>query len=174
MPLPAVAAAIRRNVHFGLGRACIVARHKDERVYVAADSADECEAHSSFLTTLAKRHQGVSMQEIHDALNTMLAHDLADDDLELLGALTQMRRDEEVISAIWERGPTTIELVAIADHYRGCVEWFATHASDPVTHQRMMAALAEHDALRAENAERALRQLERSERRKVNGNGQAH
>ena len=97
------------------------------------------------------------MQEIHDALNIMVLNDLADP--ELFDALTQMRHDEEVISAIWARGPTVIELVAIADHYRGCVEWFATHAPDPVTRQRMMAALAEHDALRAENAERAMRQL---------------
>jgi hypothetical protein len=147
--LPAVAAATRRNVFFGIGRACVLVRLDAEQIYVAADTAAECEAHASFLTKLAKRHAGVSMQEIHDALNATLVHDLDSADLELLAALTQMRRDEEVISAIWERGPTVIELAAIADHYRACVEWFAAHATDPAVRQRMTAALAEHEALRA-------------------------
>jgi hypothetical protein len=162
--LPSVADQTYDNFLFGLDRACISVNG----LWIAADSAAECEDHSAFLTTLANRRPGVSMQEIHDTLTTMLADDLADDNQEALDALTQMQRDEEAISAIWARGPTTIELVAIADHYRTCVEWFATHAHDPVVRQRMMAALAEHEALRAENAETAMRQLA-SERRKLNG-----
>jgi hypothetical protein len=42
---------------------------------------------------------------------------------------------------------------------RLAAERIATHAPDPVVRQRMMAALAEHEALRAENVEKALRQL---------------
>jgi hypothetical protein len=63
--LPAVAPATRHNVMFGIDRACLLFRHKREAVYVAADTAAECEDHASFLTTLATRHAGVSMQEIH-------------------------------------------------------------------------------------------------------------
>jgi hypothetical protein len=170
MSLPAVAAVTRRNTFFGIGRACILVRHNDEKIYVAADTAAECEAHASFLTELATRHRGISMQEIHDALKIMLVSDLPDPAER--DALMQMQRDEALISVIWARGPTVIELAAIADHYRQCVEWFAAHASDPALRERMTEALATHDELRAENAARALRQLERGERRKVNGNGQ--
>src|SRR5689334_12406299 len=101
--LPAVAAAIRRNMLFGIDRACLLFCHKRETVYIAADTAAECEDHASFLTTLATRHAGVSMQEIHDTLNRVVMSDLIDDNAEALDALAQMKRDREIIDAIFAR-----------------------------------------------------------------------
>jgi hypothetical protein len=164
-----VAPATRDNVMFGIGRACVVARHKDERVYVAADTGADCFAHKSFLTKLANRHPGVSMQEIHDTLNSVVMSDLIDDNAEALDTLAQMKRDQEIIDAIFARGPTVIELVAIADHSRACVEWFSIHARDPVTRRRMVLALVEIDGLHAANAERAQRML-----RRANGHAEGH
>jgi hypothetical protein len=74
MPLPAVAPAIRRNVFFGIGRACVVARHNTEAVYVAADTAAECEEHAAALTTLAIRH-GLTMLKLNNLLHaSALSH----------------------------------------------------------------------------------------------------
>jgi hypothetical protein len=164
--LPSVAPQTRHNVTFGLDRACISAHLGAEHIYIAADSAADCYDHRSFLLTLASRYPGVSMQEIHDTLNSMVMSDLIDDNAEMLDALAQMQRDEALIEAIRARGPTVIELVAMADHYRACVEWFSIHAPDPVTRQRMILTLIETDALHAANAERAQRMLER---RRANG-----
>jgi hypothetical protein len=158
-----VAPQTRDNVMFGIGRTCICAHLGDERIYIAADRAADCYDHKSFLTKLAKQHPGVSMQEIHDTLNSVVMSDLIDDNAEALDALAQMKRDQEIIDAIFARGPTVIELVAIADHSRACVEWFSIHARDPVTRQRMVLALVEIDALHAANAERASRLLERAQ-----------
>jgi hypothetical protein len=156
-----VAAQTRHNVRFGIGRACISAHLGGEHIYIAADRAADCYEYKSFLTKLAKQHPGVSMQEIHDTLNSVVMSDLVDGNAEALDALAQMQRDEALIEVIRARGPTIIELVAMADHYRACVEWFSIHAPDPVTRQRMVVALVEIDALHAANAERAQRMLER-------------
>jgi hypothetical protein len=156
-----VAPATRDNVRFGIDRACICAHLNGEAIYIAADRAADCFAHRSFLLTLTSRYPGVSMREIHDTLNDVVMSDLIDDNAEMLDALAQMQHDEALIEVIRARGPTVIELVAMADHYRACVEWFSIHAPDPVTRQRMILTLIEIDALRAANAERAQRMLER-------------
>jgi hypothetical protein len=160
--LPAVAAAIRRNMLFGIDRACLLFRHKRETVYIAADTAAECEDHASFLTTLATRHAGVSMQEIHAYLHETVTTAIAEANPDTLEMFAQWRRDEEAIAAIFERGPTITELVAIADYERGCMQWLAQHHRDPSVRDRLRVALVEIDALHAANAERARGMLERA------------
>jgi hypothetical protein len=81
----------------------------------------------------------------------------------------QWRRDEAEIAAIFARGPTITELVAIADYERGCMQWLAQHHRDPVVRDRLRLALIEIDALHAANAERAQRMLER-----IGANGHDH
>jgi hypothetical protein len=157
--LPAVAAAIRHNVMFGIDRACLLFRHKREAVYVAADTAAECEDHASFLTTLAKQHPGVSMQEIHAYLHETVTTAIAEANPDTLEMFAQWRRDEAEIAAIFERGPSITELVAIADYERGCMQWLAQHHRDPVVRDRLRVALVEIDALHAANAERAQRMM---------------
>jgi hypothetical protein len=78
----------------------------------------------------------------------------------------QWQRDEEAIAAIFERGPTITELVAIADYERTCLAWLAEHHRDASVRERMALAVVEIDALHAANAERAKRMLER---RRANG-----
>jgi hypothetical protein len=165
--LPAVAPATRDNVKFGIGHACLLFRHKREAVYVAADTAAECEDHASFLTTLATRHPGVSMQQIHDYLHETVTTAIAEENY-TLEMFAQWRRDEAEIAAIFARGPTITELVAIADYERGCMQWLAQHHRDPVVRDRLRLSLIEIDALHAANAERAQRMLER-----IGANGHA-
>jgi hypothetical protein len=167
--LPAVAAAIRHNVAFGIDRACLLFRHKREAIYIAADTAAECEDHASFLTTLATRHPGVSMQEIHAYLHETVTTAIAEENSDTLEMFAQWRRDEAEIAAIFARGPTITELVAIADYERGCMQWLAQHHRDASVRERMVLALVEIDALHAANAERASRLLERAQ-----ANGRDH
>jgi hypothetical protein len=165
--LPEVVAATLENVKFGIGQACITAHHGTEAIYIAADTGAECYAHEFFLTKLAKQHPGVSMQQIHEYLDETVMAAVAEENQDALEILEQWRRDEEEIAAIFERGPTITELVAIADYERGCLAWLAQHHRDPVVRKRMVAAVAEIDTLHAANAERAQRMLER--KRLANG-----
>jgi len=162
--LPEVAAATRQNVKFGIGHACITTHLNGEAIYIAADTGAECYAHQSFLQTLAKRHS-ISMQEIHAYLHETVTTAIAEENSEALEMFAQWRRDEAEIAAIFERGPTITELVAIADYERGCLAWLAEHHRDPAVRKRMRLDLVEIDALHAANAERAQRMLER----KANG-----
>ena|SRR5690349_9600508 len=162
--LPEVAAATRQNVKFGIGHACITTHLNGEAIYIAADTGAECYAHQSFLQTLAKRHS-ISMQEIHAYLHETVTTAIAEENSEALEMFAQWRRDEAEIAAIFERGPTITELVAIADYERGCLAWLTEHHRDPAVRKRMRLDLVEIDALHAANAERAQRMLER----KANG-----
>jgi hypothetical protein len=87
--------------------------------------------------------------------------DIAEPDT--LDMFAQWQRDEELIAAIFARGPTITELVAIADYERGCMQWLAQHHRDASVRERMVLALVEIDALHAANAERASRLLERAQ-----------
>jgi hypothetical protein len=160
-----VAPQTRDNVMFGIGRACISARLKDERIYIAADRAADCYDHKSFLQTLARRHS-IPMQQIHDYLHETVMTDIAEENPDTLDMFAQWQRDEELIAAIFARGPTITELVAIADYERGCMQWLAQHHRDASVRERMVLALVEIDALHAANAGRAQRMLER---RRANG-----
>jgi hypothetical protein len=158
---PEVAAATRQNVKFGIGHACITTHLNGEAIYIAADTGAECYAHQSFLQTLAKRHS-ISMQEIHAYLHETVTTAIAEANPDTLEMFAQWRRDEEAIAAIFERGPTITELVAIADYERGCMQWLAQHHRDPSVRDRLRVALVEIDALHAANAERARGMLERA------------
>jgi hypothetical protein len=163
-----VVPATRDNVMFGIGRACITARLGDEAIYIAADTGAECYDHEAFLTKLAKQHPGVSMQQIHEFLHETVMADIAEENPEAVEMFAQWRRDEAVIAAIFERGPTITELVVIADYERGCLAWLAEHHRDPAVRKRLRLDLVEIDALHAANAERARGMLER---RRANGHG---
>jgi hypothetical protein len=167
-----VVPATRDNVMFGIGHACITARHGDEAIFIAADTGRECYAHETFLTKLAKQHPGVSMQQIHEYLHETVMADIAEANPDTLEILEQWRRDEAAIAAIFERGPSITELVAIADYERGCLAWLAEHHRDPAVRKRLRLDLVEIDALHAANAERARGMLER--RRLANGHAKGN
>jgi hypothetical protein len=154
---------------FGIGDACITAHLGDEAIYIAADTGAECFAHQSFLQTLARRHS-ISMQQIHEYLHETAMAAIAEENSDTLAMFAQWQRDEEAIAAIFERGPTITELVAIADYERTCLAWLAEHHRDPAVRKRLRLDLVEIDALHAANAERAKRMLER----KANGHAEGN
>jgi hypothetical protein len=67
-----------------------------------------------------------------------------------------------------EGNASVTDLLAIARCDRRWSEFWAVRHSNPIVRHRLAIELIEHDALRAANAEKALRQLER--KRALNGN----
>jgi hypothetical protein len=186
MFFPEVAALTLPNAFFGIDRACISVRLKDDRVYVAADSVHECDEHAAFLITLARRYR-LPMIRINNFLYSSILgnFDTAPVDLEaeqftframpnelgevpspganvdFVKAIIASRRDAMLCSGLLKRGATLAELVAISRNQRRWAAWFAARHIDPEVRAGIASAIAQHDELAEENAEKASRLLER-------------
>jgi hypothetical protein len=77
-------------------------------------------------------------------------------------AIAAYQRDGEICGDILGQGNASVEtLLAVSRNERRWCEFFAARYANPVVRKRLIIALLEHDALRAANAERAQRQLDR-------------
>jgi hypothetical protein len=190
-----VAAATLGNTFFGIDRACLLFRHKREKVYVAADTAAECEAHGTALIELARRH-GLTMLKINNLLySAALSHiDTAPVDLEAeqfvfraewneLGEVPDVadnvgaykasiacQRDAELCGKWLATGASLRQLLAISDNQARWCQFWATRDADPRVRLGHAAGLAEHDRIAEANTERLQKILER----RGAGNGKQH
>jgi hypothetical protein len=168
------------------------AKLNGEMIWVDARTKQECRTHKAALKRLARRH-GLTMMKVHNLLYSLSLSDFdtapfdpdapefvfsrfpigeppdPEDNVDAIKAWAAYKRDAELCAKLLRGDPTVFQLLAISRNQRAWAEYFSIRYADPSVRSLLRQAIAEHDVLRAEAAEKAQRQLARKQ-----ANGQQH